>query len=54
MLHIIHVLHIIMKGKKIAMTWAYPPATASPCPCPGRHGPDDPFGMDVVLAHPRL
>ncbi len=36
MLHIIHQFGGVenLKGKKIAMTWAYSPPTASPCPCP--------------------
>ena len=55
MLHIIHhfggVEHL--KGKKIAMTWAYSPSYGKPLSVPqGVIGLMSRFGMDVVLAHP--
>ena len=55
MLHIIHhfggVEHL--KGKKIAMTWAYSPSYGKPLSVPqGVIGLMTRFGMDVVLAHP--
>ena len=55
MLHIIHEFGGVenLKGKKIAMTWALlPQLRQAPVRAPGRHRPDDRFGMDVVLAHP--
>ena len=55
MLHIIHQFGGVenLKGKKIAMTWAYSPPTASPLSVPqGVIGLMTRFGMDVVLAHP--
>ena len=54
-------LHIIkhfggpenLKGKKIAMTWAYSPSYGKPLSVPqGVIGLMSRFGMDVVLAHP--
>ncbi|NLT98610.1 MAG: knotted carbamoyltransferase YgeW [Christensenellaceae bacterium] len=54
-------LHIIkhfggvenLKGKKIAMTWAYSPSYGKPLSVPqGVIGLMTRFGMDVVLAHP--
>jgi N-acetylornithine carbamoyltransferase len=54
-------LHIInefggienLKGKKIAMTWAYSPSYGKPLSVPqGIIGLLTRFGMDVVLAHP--
>ena len=55
------VLHIInhfggvekLKGKKIAMSWAYSPSYGKPLSVPqGVIGLMTRFGMDVVLAHP--
>ena len=54
-------LHIIkhfggvenLKGKKLAMTWAYSPSYGKPLSVPqGVIGLMTRFGMDVVLAHP--
>jgi knotted carbamoyltransferase YgeW len=54
-------LHIIkhfggvdnLKGKKVAMTWAYSPSYGKPLSVPqGVVGLMTRFGMDVVLAHP--
>lgn len=55
MLHIIH--HFggaeNLKGKKIAMTWAYSPSYGKPLSVPqGVIGLMTRFGMDVTLAHP--
>jgi knotted carbamoyltransferase YgeW len=53
--HIIHSLGGIegLKGKKIAMTWAYSPSYGKPLSVPqGIIGLMSRFGMDVVLAHP--
>ena len=55
MLHIIHEFGGIenLKGKKIAMTWAYSPSYGKPLSVPqGIVGLMTRFGMDVVLAHP--
>jgi knotted carbamoyltransferase YgeW len=42
-----------LKGKKIAMTWAYSPSYGKPLSVPqGIVGLMSRFGMDVVLAHP--
>jgi knotted carbamoyltransferase YgeW len=42
-----------LKGKKIAMTWAYSPSYGKPLSVPqGIIGLASRFGMDVVLAHP--
>ncbi len=42
-----------LKGKKIAMTWAYSPSYGKPLSVPqGIIGLLTRFGMDVVLAHP--
>jgi len=42
-----------LKGKRIAMTWAYSPAYGKPMSVPqGIIGLMTRFGMDVVLAHP--
>jgi knotted carbamoyltransferase YgeW len=42
-----------LKGKKIAMTWAYSPSYGKPLSVPqGVIGLLTRFGMDVVLAHP--
>jgi len=54
-LHIIHQLGGIenLKGKKIAMSWAYSPSYGKPLSVPqGIIGLLTRFGMDVVLAHP--
>jgi len=43
-----------LKGKKIAMTWAYSPSYGKPLSVPqGVIGLMTRFGMEVVLAHPR-
>ncbi len=43
-----------LKGKKIAMTWAYSPSYGKPLSVPqGVVGLMTRFGMDVVLAHPQ-
>ena len=43
----------ILKGKKIAMSWAYSPSYGKPLSVPqGIIGLMTRFGMDVVLAHP--
>lgn len=43
-----------LKGKKIAMTWAYSPSYGKPLSVPqGIIGLFSRFGMDVVLAHPK-
>lgn len=56
-----HTLHLInefggienLKGKKVAMTWAYSPSYGKPLSVPqGVIGLLTRFGMDVVLAHP--
>ena len=55
MLHIIHEFGGIenLKGKKIAMSWAYSPSYGKPLSVPqGVIGLMSRFGMDVVLAHP--
>ena len=55
MLHIIHEFGGVenLKGKKIAMTWAYSPSYGKPLSVPqGVIGLMTRFGMDVVLAHP--
>ena len=42
-----------LKGKKIAMTWAYSPSYGKPLSVPqGIIGLMTRFGMDVTLAHP--
>ena len=54
-LHLIHEFGGIenLKGKKIAMTWAYSPSYGKPLSVPqGVIGLMSRFGMDVVLAHP--
>ncbi|MBQ8239016.1 MAG: knotted carbamoyltransferase YgeW [Oscillospiraceae bacterium] len=54
-LHIIHEFGGIenLKGKKVAMTWAYSPSYGKPLSVPqGIVGLMTRFGMDVVLAHP--
>lgn len=55
MLHIIHQFGGVenLKGKKIAMTWAYSPSYGKPLSVPqGVIGLFTRFGMDVTLAHP--
>ncbi len=54
-LHIIHEFGGVenLKGKKLAMTWAYSPSYGKPLSVPqGVIGLMTRFGMDVVLAHP--
>lgn len=56
MLHIIHQFGGVenLKGKKIAMTWAYSPSYGKPLSVPqGIIGLMTRFGMEVVLAHPK-
>ncbi|MDR1043064.1 MAG: knotted carbamoyltransferase YgeW [Clostridiales Family XIII bacterium] len=53
--HIIHTFGGVenLKGKKIAMTWAYSPSYGKPLSVPqGIIGLMTRFGMDVTLAHP--
>lgn len=55
MLHIIHEFGGVenLKGKKVAMTWAYSPSYGKPLSVPqGVVGLMTRFGMDVTLAHP--
>ena len=55
MLHIIHEFGGVenLRGKKIAMTWAYSPSYGKPLSVPqGVIGLMTRFGMDVALAHP--
>lgn len=55
MLHIIHEFGGVenLKGKKLAMTWAYSPSYGKPLSVPqGVIGLMTRFGMEVVLAHP--
>ena len=55
MLHVIHQFGGVenLKGKKVAMTWAYSPSYGKPLSVPqGVIGLFTRFGMDVVLAHP--
>lgn len=55
MLHIIHEFGGVenLKGKKIAMTWAYSPSYGKPLSVPqGIIGLMTRMGMEVVLAHP--
>ena len=55
MLHIIHEFGGVenLKGKKLAMTWAYSPSYGKPLSVPqGVIGLMSRFGMDIVLAHP--
>jgi knotted carbamoyltransferase YgeW len=54
-LHLIHYFGGIdnLRGKKIAMSWAYSPSYGKPLSVPqGVVGLMTRFGMDVVLAHP--
>ncbi|GKX30028.1 knotted carbamoyltransferase YgeW [Vallitalea longa] len=56
LLHLIHHFNGIdnLKGKKIAMTWAYSPSYGKPLSVPqGIIGLMTRMGMDVVLAHPK-
>ena len=53
--HVIHTFGGVenLKGKKVAMTWAYSPSYGKPLSVPqGVIGLFTRFGMDVVLAHP--
>jgi knotted carbamoyltransferase YgeW len=55
LLHVIHTFGGVenLKGKKVAMTWAYSPSYGKPLSVPqGVIGLFTRFGMDVVLAHP--
>lgn len=55
MLHVINEFGGVenLKGKKVAMTWAYSPSYGKPLSVPqGVIGLFTRFGMDVVLAHP--
>lgn len=55
MLHVINYFGGVenLKGKKIAMTWAYSPSYGKPLSVPqGIIGLFSRFGMEVVLAHP--
>jgi knotted carbamoyltransferase YgeW len=55
MLHLIHRFDGVenLRGKKIAMSWAYSPSYGKPLSVPqGVVGLMTRFGMDVVLAHP--
>ena len=55
LLHVIHEMGGVenLKGKKVAMTWAYSPSYGKPLSVPqGVIGLMSRFGMDVVLAHP--
>ncbi|MCD7896883.1 MAG: knotted carbamoyltransferase YgeW [Planctomycetaceae bacterium] len=55
MLHIIHTFGGVenLKGKKLAMTWAYSPSYGKPLSVPqGIIGLTTRFGMEVHLAHP--
>ena len=55
---LLHVIHTFggaqnLRGKKLAMTWAYSPSYGKPLSVPqGVIGLFTRFGMDVVLAHP--
>ena len=55
LLHVIHQFGGVenLKGKKVAMTWAYSPSYGKPLSVPqGIIGLFTRFGMDVTLAHP--
>lgn len=58
MADLLHVIHHFggaenLKGKKVAMTWAYSPSYGKPLSVPqGVAGLFTRFGMEVVLAHP--
>src|SRR5678809_1252047 len=54
-LHMIHEFGGVenLRGKKVAMTWAYSPSYGKPLSVPqGVIGLMTRFGMDVTLAHP--
>ncbi len=56
MLHVIHHFGGVenLKGKKVAMSWAYSPSYGKPLSVPqGVIGLMTRFGMDVTLAHPK-
>ena len=56
MLHVINTFGGVenLKGKKVAMTWAYSPSYGKPLSVPqGVIGLMTRFGMDVTLAHPK-
>ncbi len=56
LLHVIHAFGGVenLRGKKVAMTWAYSPSYGKPLSVPqGVIGLFTRFGMDVVLAHPK-
>lgn len=56
LLHLIHEFGGLenLRGKKLAMTWAYSPSYGKPLSVPqGMIGLMTRFGMDVVLAHPQ-
>ena len=55
LLHLVHTYGSLeaLRGKKLAMTWAYSPSYGKPLSVPqGMIGLMTRFGMDVVLAHP--
>lgn len=55
LLHLIHTFGGLenLKGKKLAMSWAYSPSYGKPLSVPqGMIGLMSRFGMDIVLAHP--
>lgn len=55
LLHLVHEFGGLenLKGKKLAMTWAYSPSYGKPLSVPqGMIGLMSRFGMDIVLAHP--
>jgi knotted carbamoyltransferase YgeW len=55
LLHMVHCFGGLdgLKGKRIAMTWAYSPSYGKPLSVPqGIIGLASRFGMDIVLAHP--
>ncbi|WP_116113470.1 knotted carbamoyltransferase YgeW [Austwickia chelonae] len=55
LLHLVHTFGGLenLKGKKLAMTWAYSPSYGKPLSVPqGMIGLMSRFGMDIVLAHP--
>ena len=56
LLHLIHTFGGLenLRGKKLAMTWAYSPSYGKPLSVPqGMIGLMTRFGMDVTLAHPQ-
>lgn len=55
LLHLVHTFGGLdqLRGKKLAMTWAYSPSYGKPLSVPqGMIGLMSRFGMDIVLAHP--